>query len=82
MMKALLEKQRAAFVAEGLRERRDAPRSLGARALAFLHDNQNEIADTIDQDFGNRSRHQSLMSDIYGHDGELEVRQEASSGAG
>ena len=65
MMKALLETQRAAFVAEGFVSAETRLDRL-ERALCILHDNQNEIADTIDQDFGNRSRHQSLMSDIYG----------------
>jgi coniferyl-aldehyde dehydrogenase len=65
MMKALLEKQRAAFVAEGSVSAETRLDRL-ERALCILHDNQNEIADAIDQDFGNRSRHQSLMSDIYG----------------
>jgi coniferyl-aldehyde dehydrogenase len=65
MMKALLEKQRAAFVAEGPVSAETRLDRL-ERALCILHDHQHEIADTIDQDFGNRSRHQSLMSDIYG----------------
>ena len=63
-MQALLEKQRAAFVAEGLVSAETRIDRL-ERALCVLHDNQNEIADAIDEDFGNRSRHQSLMSDIY-----------------
>ena len=64
MMKALLEKQRAAFIAEGPASAETRLDRL-ERALCILHDNQNEIADTIDEDFGNRSRHQSLMTDIY-----------------
>jgi coniferyl-aldehyde dehydrogenase len=63
-MKELLEKQRAAFIAEGPVSAETRLDRL-ERALSLLHDHQYEIADAIDQDFGNRSRHQSLMSDMY-----------------
>ena len=63
-MRALLGKQRAAFMADGFASAETRLDRLD-RALALIHDHQAEIADTIDQDFGNRSRHQSLMSDVY-----------------
>jgi len=65
MMRALLEKQRAAFIAEGVASAETRLDRL-ERALSLLRDHRNEIAEAIDQDFGNRSRHQSLMADIYG----------------
>ncbi len=63
-MEALLEKQRAAFVAGGFVSAESRLDRLN-RALLLVHDNQTAIVDAIDQDFGNRSRHQSLMSDVY-----------------
>lgn len=63
-MKALLEKQRAAFVAEGSVSAETRIDRI-SRAISILYDNQVEITDAIERDFGNRSRHQSLMSDVY-----------------
>jgi coniferyl-aldehyde dehydrogenase len=63
-MEALLEKQRAALAAEGFVSAETRLDRLN-RALLLVHDNQAAIVDAIDQDFGNRSRHQSLMSDVY-----------------
>jgi coniferyl-aldehyde dehydrogenase len=63
-MEALLEKQRGAFLAEGFVSAETRLDRLN-RALLLVHDNQTAIVDAIDQDFGNRSRHQSLMSDVY-----------------
>jgi coniferyl-aldehyde dehydrogenase len=64
MMEALLQKQRTAFVGEGFVS---AETRLGRldRALSLLYDNRDAIADALDQDFGNRSCHQSLMADVY-----------------
>jgi coniferyl-aldehyde dehydrogenase len=59
-MKALLEKQRAAFVGEGFVSAETRLDRLD-RALSVIHDNQNEIVSALERDFGNRSRHQSLM---------------------
>jgi coniferyl-aldehyde dehydrogenase len=63
-MEGLLDKQRAAFVAEGFVSAETRLDRLN-RALSLIHEHQVEIVDAIDQDFGNRSRHQSLMSDVY-----------------
>jgi coniferyl-aldehyde dehydrogenase len=59
-MKALLQKQRDAFVAEGFVSAETRIDRLD-RAISLLYDNQDAIAEAIDQDFGNRSRHQTLM---------------------
>jgi coniferyl-aldehyde dehydrogenase len=59
-MEALLQRQRDAFVAEGFVSAEARVDRL-ERAIALLYDNQDAIADAIDQDFGNRSRHQTLM---------------------
>ena len=59
-MKALLQKQRDAFVAEGFVSAEARVDRLD-RAISLLHDNRDAIADALDQDFGNRSRHQTLM---------------------
>ncbi len=59
-MKALLQKQRDAFVAEGFVSAETRIDRLG-RAISLLYDNQDAIAEALDQDFGNRSRHQTLM---------------------
>ena len=63
-MEALLEKQRADFATEGFVSAETRLDRLN-RALLLVHDNQTAIVNAIDQDFGNRSRHQSLMSDVY-----------------
>ena len=59
-MKALLQKQRDAFVAEGFVSAETRIDRLD-RAISLLYDNQDAIAEALDQDFGNRSRHQTLM---------------------
>ena len=59
-MEALLKKQREAFLAEGFVSAESRIDRL-ERAISLLHDNQDVIADAVDQDFGNRSRHQTLM---------------------
>ena len=62
-MRALLQKQRDAFVAEGFVSAEVRIDRLG-RAISLVHDHRDTIADALDQDFGNRSRHQTLM-EIY-----------------
>jgi coniferyl-aldehyde dehydrogenase len=63
-MQALLDSQRNAFIAEG-------PVSAEARiarinkAIDLIFDNKDQIVSALSQDFGNRSDHQSLMSDIF-----------------
>lgn len=59
-MRALLQKQRDAFIAEGLVSAETRVDRL-SRAISLVHDNRETIADALDQDFGNRSRHQTLM---------------------
>jgi len=63
-MKALLARQKQSFVAEG-------PVSAKVRisrlqqALDLVFDNREQLLEASSHDFGGRSRHQSLMSDIY-----------------
>ena len=64
-MEALLRKQREAFTAarpEGLDVRRDRVR----RAIALLKDNGDALCKAMSADFGNRSAHQSMITDIAG----------------
>ena len=62
---ALLKKQRDAFTAarpEGLDVRKDRVR----RAIALLVDHGEALCDAMSEDFGSRSRQQSMMTDIVG----------------
>lgn len=64
-MEALLKRQREAFTAarpEGLDVRRDRVR----RAIALLKDNGEALCKAMSADFGNRSAHQSMITDIAG----------------
>ena len=64
-MEALLRKQREAFTAarpEGLDVRRDRVR----RAIALLKENGEALCKAMSADFGNRSAHQSMITDIAG----------------
>ena len=62
-LRTLLDRQRAAFLKDGppnaaLRiDRID-------RAIGLLVDYQDEIANALNEDFGNRSKHQSLFTDV------------------
>ena len=62
-MQALLERQRAAFVAEGSVSAETRLDRL-ERALCILHDNQNEIADTIDLHPNTVRPHLERMRDV------------------
>ncbi len=64
-MEATLKKQRDAFTAarpEGLDVRRDRIK----RAISLLVDHSEELCQAMNEDFGNRSRDQSMMTDIVG----------------
>lgn len=63
-MQTLLAGQRQAFTNEG---RVDATTRIARldRAIDLLVDNKDQLVETLSQDFGGRSRHQSLLSDIY-----------------
>lgn len=69
-LQALLDKQRAAYL-------RDGPPSADVRidridrAIALLVDHQEEIADALNKDFGNRSPHLSKFTDVAGSIGPL-----------
>lgn len=62
-LEALLTRQRAAFTAsrpEPLSQRKDRIK----RAMALVKDNGEEFAKAMSADFGNRSHHQSMLTDI------------------
>ncbi len=64
-MQQALDKQRAAFTAarpEALSERKDRIK----RAIALLIDNRDALCDAMNEDFGNRSVPQSMVTDIAG----------------
>lgn len=64
-MRELLEAQRVAFMAalpEPLAVRKDRL----ARAAAMIADNADRFCDVLSEDFGHRSREQSMMTDIGG----------------
>lgn len=62
-IRALLDRQRAAFL-------KDGPPGAALRidrinrAIGLLVDYQDEIANALNEDFGNRSKHQSLFTDV------------------
>jgi coniferyl-aldehyde dehydrogenase len=63
-MRAILERQRAAFLKDGppsLAERRADL----ARLKAVIGENSERIAQAIAADFGNRSRHETLLAEIF-----------------
>ncbi|TGX52420.1 coniferyl aldehyde dehydrogenase [Sphingomonas gei] len=62
-MRELLDRQRAAFMAElpvPLAARKDRL----ARAIALVADNADRFCDALSEDFGHRSREQSMIADI------------------
>ena len=62
---ALLEKQRAAFTA-ARPEPLDVRRDRIERAMALLKENGEKLCRAMSADFGNRSPHQSMITDIAG----------------
>lgn len=60
----LITKQRQAYVAGGAVSAETRIDRL-QRAIDLIFDNRDAIVDTLSEDFGHRSSHQSLMSDIY-----------------
>ena len=63
-MRAILERQRAAFLKDGppsLAERRADL----AKLKAAIRENTERIAQAISADFGNRSRHETLLAEIF-----------------
>ena len=62
-MTAILERQRAAFMAElpvSIAARKDRLR----RAVAMMVEHADAFAEALSSDFGHRSREQSLMTDV------------------
>jgi coniferyl-aldehyde dehydrogenase len=69
-IRAILDKQKAAHIAEGPAS---AERRIDwiDRAIAILVDNQKEIVEALASDFGHRSHEQSLLTDVMGSLGPL-----------
>ena len=63
-MQGLLEAQRAAFMDEGHVSAETRISRLN-KALDLVFDHRDELVEALSEDFGGRSKHQSLMSDIY-----------------
>ncbi|MDF2387117.1 coniferyl aldehyde dehydrogenase [Nostoc ellipsosporum NOK] len=62
-MRDLLDAQRTAFMAE-LPVSLDARRDRLQRAVAMIADNAGQLCDALSEDFGHRSRDQSMITDI------------------
>ncbi|PXA90731.1 coniferyl aldehyde dehydrogenase [Nostoc sp. 3335mG] len=62
-MRDILERQRAAFMAE-LPVPIEARRDRLKRAIAMMSDNADRFCDALSEDFGHRSREQSMITDI------------------
>lgn len=60
----ILNKQRNAYIAGGAVSAETRIDRL-TRAIDLIFDNRDDIVATLSEDFGHRSSHQSLMSDIY-----------------
>jgi coniferyl-aldehyde dehydrogenase len=63
-LRSTLERQRAAFLRDGpptLQQRKEALR----RLRQLLIDHQDEIASAVDRDFGHRSRHETLLGELF-----------------
>jgi coniferyl-aldehyde dehydrogenase len=63
MMRELLDRQRAAFMAE-LPVSLDVRKDRLKRAIAMVADNADRFCDALSEDFGHRSREQSMITDI------------------
>jgi coniferyl-aldehyde dehydrogenase len=63
-LETLLERQRAAFLAEGPVSYENRINRID-RCIAMIVDHQEAIISAIDKDFGSRSRHITLMTDIF-----------------
>lgn len=63
-MRELLDRQRKAFLNEGAVSAETRIDRID-RAITLVYDNQSAIVEAMSADFGNRSRHQSLMTDVY-----------------
>lgn len=63
-MPEILARQRQAFLNEGAVSAETRIQRLDA-AINLVFDNQAALVEAMSADFGNRSRHQSLMSDVY-----------------
>jgi coniferyl-aldehyde dehydrogenase len=63
-MQAVLDRQKAAYIEEGVVTAEVRIDRLN-RLIDLVHDHKDAMVDALSQDFGHRSSHQTLMSDIY-----------------
>jgi len=63
-LKATLERQRAAFLRDGSPSAAQRKELLG-RLRRMVIDHQEDIATAVNQDFGHRSRHETLMAETF-----------------
>ena len=63
-MRALLERQRAAFLRDGAPSLAERRADL-AKLQAAIRANTERIAEVISADFGNRSRHETILAEIF-----------------
>ncbi len=63
-LRAMFDAQRAAFRAQPFPDL-DARRAHLEKLLTLVRDRRDEIADAISDDFGHRSKHESLTADVY-----------------
>jgi coniferyl-aldehyde dehydrogenase len=63
-MRAILERQRAGFLKDGPASLAERRADL-AKLKAAIRDNTERIAQAISADFGNRSRHETLLAEIF-----------------
>jgi len=78
-MLALLERQRAAYLEEGVVSAA-ARRDRLERAIGLLKTHQQKLVDAMSADFGHRSEHQSMFTDIAGSIGPLRHAQKHLEG--
>ena len=73
-MQSLLDRQREAYLQEGVVSEATRKDRL-ERAIGLLQTHQQKLVDAMTADFGHRSEHQSLFTDIAGSVGPLRHAQ-------
>jgi coniferyl-aldehyde dehydrogenase len=64
VLRTTLDAQRAAYLRDGAPTAAQRKQTLG-RLRQLLIDHQHQVADAIDQDFGHRSRHETLLGETF-----------------
>ena len=73
-MSELLERQREAYLSEGVVSEATRKDRL-ERAIGLLTSHESRLVEAMNEDFGHRSEHQSLLTDIGGSIGPLRNAQ-------